>query len=104
MGVIERCVYDEETGQLLSGSFTDYGLPRADNVPFVDLVLNEDVPCKNNPLGIKGAGEAGAVGAPPAVVNAVIDALSDFGITHLDMPITPDRIWGALRDNQRTSR
>ncbi|MBW8055639.1 MAG: xanthine dehydrogenase family protein molybdopterin-binding subunit [Nitrospira sp.] len=102
--MIERCVYDEETGQLLSGSFTDYGLPRADNVPFVDLVLNEDVPCKNNPLGIKGAGEAGAVGAPPAVVNAVIDALSDFGITHLDMPITPERIWAALRDNQRTSR
>ncbi len=95
--MLERCVYDEETGQLLTGSLTDYTLPRADNVPFVDLVLNEDVPCKNNPLGIKGAGEAGAVGAPAAVVNAVIDALADFGVTHLDMPITPDRIWVALQ-------
>jgi carbon-monoxide dehydrogenase large subunit len=95
--LLERCVYDEHNGQLLTGSFMDYGLPRADDVPPIDLVLNEEVPCKNNPLGIKGAGEAGAVGAPPAVVNAILDAVSDYGITHLDMPITAERIWMALR-------
>ncbi|MFQ5935662.1 MAG: xanthine dehydrogenase family protein molybdopterin-binding subunit [Acidiferrobacterales bacterium] len=96
--VLERCVYEPESGQLLTGSFMDYCLPRADDVPFIDLVLNEDVPCTTNPLGIKGAGEAGAVGAPPAVVNAIVDALSDYGVTHLDMPITPERIWEALQD------
>ena len=96
--LVERCVYDEQSGQLLTGSFMDYGLPRADDISFIDLILNEDAPCKTNPLGIKGAGEAGAVGAPPAVVNAVIDALADYGITHLDMPITPERIWRALKD------
>jgi carbon-monoxide dehydrogenase large subunit len=96
--LLEHCVYDEASGQLLTGSFMDYGLPRADDLPFVDLKLNEDSPCRTNPLGIKGAGEAGAVGAPPAVVNAVIDALSDYGITHLDMPITPERIWRALNE------
>lgn len=96
--LLERCVYDEQSGQLLTGSFMDYGLPRADDLPLVDLILNEAAPCKTNPLGIKGAGEAGAVGAPPAVVNAVIDALSDSGITHLDMPITPERIWRALNE------
>jgi carbon-monoxide dehydrogenase large subunit len=95
--LLERCVYDEHNGQLLTGSLMDYSLPRADDVPSIDLVLNEDVPCKNNPLGIKGAGEAGAVGAPPAVVNAVLDAVSEYGITHLDMPITAERIWTALR-------
>jgi carbon-monoxide dehydrogenase large subunit len=101
--LLERCVYDEHNGQLLTGSFMDYGVPRADDVPAIDLVLNEHVPCKNNPLGIKGAGEAGAVGAPPAVVNAVLDALSDYGITHLDMPITPERIWTALRERGANS-
>ncbi|MFQ5994546.1 MAG: xanthine dehydrogenase family protein molybdopterin-binding subunit [Acidiferrobacterales bacterium] len=95
--ILERCVYDEDTGQLLTGSFMDYGLPRADDAPDVDLVLNEDAPCTTNPLGIKGAGEAGAVGAPPAVVNAIVDALSEYGVTHLDMPITPKRIWEALQ-------
>lgn len=95
--LLERCVYDEHNGQLLTGSLMDYSLPRADDVPAIDLVLNEDAPCKNNPLGIKGAGEAGAVGAPPAVVNAVLDAVSEYGITHLDMPITAERIWTALR-------
>jgi carbon-monoxide dehydrogenase large subunit len=97
--LLERCVYDEHNGQLLTGSFMDYGLPRADDVPSIDLVLNEEVPCKNNPLGIKGAGEAGAVGAPPAVVNAILDAVSDYGIAHLDMPITAERIWKALRQH-----
>lgn len=98
--LLEHCVYDEQSGQLLTGSFMDYGLPRADDMPFIDLILNEAEPCKTNPLGIKGAGEAGAVGAPPAVVNAIVDALSDYGITHLDMPITPERIWRALRDRR----
>ncbi len=98
--LLEHCVYDAQSGQLLSGSFMDYALPRADDLPFVDLALNEGAPCKTNPLGIKGAGEAGAVGAPPAVANAVLDALSDHGITHLDMPITPERIWRALHDRR----
>lgn len=95
--LLERCVYDEHNGQLLTGSLMDYGLPRADDVPSITLVLNEEVPCKNNPLGIKGAGEAGAVGAPPAVVNAVLDAVNDYGIAHLDMPLSAERIWAALR-------
>jgi carbon-monoxide dehydrogenase large subunit len=96
--VLECCVYDAHSGQLLSGSLMDYCLPRADDLPFMDLVFNEGAPCKTNPLGLKGAGEAGAIGAPAAVVNAIIDALHDRGITHLDMPITSERIWAALQD------
>ncbi|MDX6806231.1 xanthine dehydrogenase family protein molybdopterin-binding subunit [Terrihabitans rhizophilus] len=92
----EHLVYDEETGQLLSGSFMDYGLPRADDLPFFD-VSTQNVPCTTNPLGIKGAGEAGAIGAPPALVNAVIDALAPLGVRTLDMPLTPARVWEAIR-------
>lgn len=88
----EHTVYDPETGQLLSGSFMDYTMPRADNLPMVDFKYNE-IPCRTNPLGIKGAGEAGCIGAPPAVINAVIDALAEFGVTHIDMPATPEKIW-----------
>jgi carbon-monoxide dehydrogenase large subunit len=92
----EQLVYDEGTGQLLSGSFMDYGLPRADDLPFFD-VSTQNVPCTTNPLGIKGAGEAGAIGAPPAFVNAVIDALAPLGVTQLDMPLTPARVWEAIQ-------
>jgi aerobic carbon-monoxide dehydrogenase large subunit len=94
--MLERCVFDPETGQLLTGSLTDYCLPRADDLPAIEFAYNV-VPCLTNPLGIKGAGEAGAIGAPPALVNAVVDALAEFGIAHLDMPLTPERVWSAIR-------
>jgi carbon-monoxide dehydrogenase large subunit len=94
--VLERTVFDPESGQLLSGSFMDYCLPRADDLPDIEVELVE-VPCGTNPLGVKGAGEAGAVGSPPAVINAIIDALSPLGITHIDMPATPETVWNAIR-------
>lgn len=90
----EDTAYDAE-GQLLAGSFMDYCLPRADDLPDIEVVLRE-VPCRTNPLGVKGAGEAGSVGAPPAVMNALTHALKDLGAAHIDMPATPDRIWKAL--------
>ena len=94
--VYERTAYDPDSGQLLSGSFMDYALPRADDVPDIEVELIE-VPCGTNPLGVKGAGEAGAVGSPPAVINAVVDALAADGVTHVDMPATPEAVWKALR-------
>jgi carbon-monoxide dehydrogenase large subunit len=94
--MLERTLYDPETGQLLSGSLADYALPRADDLPPIEFAYNV-VPCRTNPLGIKGAGEAGAIGSPPAFANAVIDALAPFGIAHLDMPLTRERLWRAIR-------
>ncbi len=93
---LERTVYDPASGQLLSGSFTDYALPRADDLPDIEVAFVE-VPCATNPLGVKGAGEAGAVGSPPAVMNAILDALAEDGVSALDMPATPERVWQALR-------
>lgn len=90
----ENVVYDAD-GQLLTGSFTDYCLPRADNFPEIEVILCE-VPCKTNPLGVKGAGEAGAVGSAPATINAVVDALADLGVKHVDMPATPQKLWRIL--------
>jgi carbon-monoxide dehydrogenase large subunit len=95
--LLENLVYEPGTGQMVSGSFMDYAMPRADDVPPM-TVISSPVPTPNNPLGAKGAGEAGAVGSLPAVINAVVDALKPFGITHLDMPATPYRIWSAIRD------
>jgi carbon-monoxide dehydrogenase large subunit len=97
--VLEGCVYDPETGQLLTASLNDYALPRADDVPPVEFSTNV-VPCTTNPLGIKGAGEAGAIGAPPAVINAIVDALAEFGVEHIDMPATPERVWRAVHGGQ----
>ncbi len=94
--VFERTVFDPEFGQLLSGSFMDYALPRAGDVPPIEVELIE-VPCATNPLGVKGAGEAGAVGSPPAVMNAILDALSLGGVRQFDMPATPARVWEALQ-------
>jgi carbon-monoxide dehydrogenase large subunit len=94
--VLERTAFDPSSGQLLSGSFMDYCLPRADDLPDIEVELVE-VPCGTNPLGVKGAGEAGAVGSPPAVINAIIDALSPLGITHIDMPATSEKVWEAIR-------
>jgi carbon-monoxide dehydrogenase large subunit len=93
--VLEHTVYDPVSGQLLSGSFMDYAMPRANEFPDIEVELIE-VPCASNPLGVKGAGEAGAVGSPPAVINAIIDALSADGVTHIDMPATPERVWRAM--------
>jgi carbon-monoxide dehydrogenase large subunit len=93
----ENCAYDAESGQLTSGSLMDYCLPRADDLPDLTIELRDDVPCLTNPLGVKGAGEAGAVGAPPAVINAIVDALSEFGVKHIDMPATPEKIWRAMQ-------
>ncbi len=92
----ERTVYDSESGQLLSGSFMDYALPRADIVPHVHFDTHHSR-CTTNPLGLKGAGEAGAIGSPPAVINAIVDALKPAtGLKHIDMPATPRAIWEAL--------
>ena len=94
--MLERTVFDPETGQLLTGSLTDYCMARAEDLPAIEFAYNV-VPCRTNPLGVKGAGEAGAIGAPPALVNAVVDALAELGIEHLDMPLTPERVWTAIR-------
>ncbi len=91
----EQCVYDS-TGQLLTGSYNDYCLPRADDAPSFEVTMSEDVPCTTNPLGVKGCGEAGTIGASAAVMNAVVDALAPLGITHIDMPATPMNVWRAI--------
>jgi carbon-monoxide dehydrogenase large subunit len=93
--LLEHTVYDTASGQLLSGSFMDYTLPRAADLPPLDVHLL-GTPTDANPLGVKGAGQAGAIAAPPAVVAAVLDALAPRGVTHLDMPLTPERVWRAL--------
>jgi carbon-monoxide dehydrogenase large subunit len=94
-GLAEVLTYDE-AGQVLSGSFMDYAMPRADEVPPFDVDAHE-VPTRVNPLGAKGVGEAGTVGALPALLNAVNDALAPLGVRHLDMPVTPERVWQAIR-------
>jgi carbon-monoxide dehydrogenase large subunit len=93
--LLEHCIYDRQSGQLLTGSFMDYAMPRADNVPSFRLAFNE-VLCKTNPLGIKGAGEAGTVGALGAVTNAIVDALRGLGVKHVEMPATPERLWRTI--------
>jgi len=97
--VMEQTAYDPQSGQLLSGSFMDYALPRAADLPDIEVDLIE-VPCLTNPLGVKGAGEAGAVGSPPAVINAIVDALSYAGVKSIDMPATPEKVWKALHMSQ----
>ena len=94
--LLESCEYEKESGQLLSASFMDYTMPRADDFPPIRFNRNE-VPCTTNPLGIKGAGEAGAIGAPPAIINAIVNALSDYGVRHVDMPVTPNKLWGLMQ-------
>ncbi|HWX48887.1 MAG TPA: xanthine dehydrogenase family protein molybdopterin-binding subunit [Roseomonas sp.] len=93
--VFERTAYDPQSGQLLSASLNDYALPRAGDLPDIEVELME-IPCTTNALGVKGAGEAGAVGSPPAVMNALIDALSPVGVTQIDMPATPEAVWKAV--------
>ena len=100
--LMENCVYDRESGQLLSGSYLDYSMPRAEDLPSFK-VGSRVTPCTHNPLGVKGCGEAGAIGSPPAVINAVIDALSPLGVTHIDMPASPQRVWQAIQSAQRAA-
>jgi carbon-monoxide dehydrogenase large subunit len=98
--LLEHCVYDRETGQLVTGSFMDYAMPRADDVP--DFTLGHVcTPCTTNPLGTKGCGEAGAIGSPPAVINAVLDALAPLGVKELDMPASPNRVWTAIQSAKK---
>jgi carbon-monoxide dehydrogenase large subunit len=94
--LMETCVYDRESGQLLTGSYMDYALPRAADLPSFK-VATEVTPCTHNPLGVKGCGEAGAIGAPAAVMNAVVDALAPLGIRDIAMPATAARVWGAIQ-------
>lgn len=96
--LLEQTSYDAD-GQLLSASYMDYAMPRADDVPFYQVDHSCQTPCTHNPLGVKGCGEAGAIGSPPSVVNAVVDALQRAGhdVTHIDMPLTPSRVWAVMK-------
>src|SRR5882762_11809832 len=94
--LLEHAVYDPGSGQLIAGSFMDYAMPRADDLPSFDLGFN-GTRCTTNPLGVKGCGEAGAVAAFPAVTSAILDALAPFGVTDFAGPATPERIWRAMR-------
>ncbi len=98
--LFEHTVYDERSGQLLSGSLMDYALPRADDLPSLDITLAE-LPTAVNPLGVKGAGQAGCIAAPQTIVNAILDALAPLGIDEIDMPATPERVWRAIRSATR---
>jgi carbon-monoxide dehydrogenase large subunit len=94
--MMEAAIYEPGSGQLLSASFLDYGMPRADHLPHLDVELTED-PTKGNALRVKGGGEAGITPSSAVLMNAVLDALSDIGIEHMDMPATPQRVWSAIR-------
>ena len=93
----EEFVYDDD-GNPLTSTFADYGIPSAADLPSFESVLTE-TPSPNNPLGFKGIAESGTIGAPPALQNAAIDALAHFGVRHMDMPVTPERVWRALNGN-----
>jgi carbon-monoxide dehydrogenase large subunit len=94
--LLEQAVYDAQSGQLLAGSFMDYALPRADDLPSFDLGSN-GTRCTTNPLGVKGCGEGGAIAAYPAITNAILDALATIGVTGFDGPAIPSRVWQAIR-------
>ena len=98
--MLEHTVYDPDSGQLLSGSLMDYALPRADDLPEFNITLT-GVATQANPLGVKGAGQSGAIAAPQAIICAVLDALAPLGVTHIDMPATPERVWRAIQTAQR---
>jgi aerobic carbon-monoxide dehydrogenase large subunit len=98
--LLEHTVYDRQSGQLMSGSFLDYALPRADDLPSFDITLAE-LPTAVNQLGVKGAGQAGCMAAPQTIINAILDALAPLGIAHIEMPATPERIWRAIQGARR---
>ncbi|MBX9942816.1 MAG: xanthine dehydrogenase family protein molybdopterin-binding subunit [Reyranella sp.] len=99
--LLEENVYDRETGQLITGSFMDYAMPRADTFPGFSNTLDDSVPAKTNPLGAKGVGESGTVGSTPTVMNAIMDALWPLGVRSIQMPATPHRVWQAIRSAKR---
>jgi aerobic carbon-monoxide dehydrogenase large subunit len=99
--LFEQALYDVETGQILSGSLMDYALPRAGDIPSFESSLTPDFPSSANRLGVKGSGQAGAIAAPATIMNAVMNALEPLGVTHLDMPATPSRIWHAIEAARR---
>jgi aerobic carbon-monoxide dehydrogenase large subunit len=97
--LLEGCVYDQATGQLLTGSYNDYAMPRADDLPNFALSTHVTL-CTHNPLGVKGCGEAGAIGAPAAIANAIVDALKGLGVRHVEMPATPEKLWRLINQHQ----
>ena len=99
--LLEHAIYDSN-GQLLSGSFMDYTMPRADNLTNIS-VATENTLCTHNPLGVKGCGEVGAIGSPPAVINAVVNALKDYGVRHMNMPASPEKIWGIINAGRKAA-
>ena len=99
----EGVAYSEE-GQLLTASYQDYCVPRADDIPPIAVTLDDSAPCRTNPLGAKGCGESGAIGGPPCVTNGVMDALSELGIKQLNTPLTPAKVWQAIRDAKAAGR
>jgi carbon-monoxide dehydrogenase large subunit len=97
--MLERLVYEPESGQALSGSFMDYAMPRADSLPSFTTLITE-VPSPSNPLGVKPGSEGGTAPAPAVVANAIVDALYELGVRHIEIPATPERIWNAIREAQ----
>ena len=93
--ILKEDIHFDAQGQLVTGSFMDYAMPRARDLPAFEVKANP-VPTKTNPLGVKGAGEAGCVGAMPAIANAIVDALAEFGVRHIAMPATPEVVWRAI--------
>jgi aerobic carbon-monoxide dehydrogenase large subunit len=96
--LLEGCVYDKASGQLLTASYMDYAMPRADNLPSFALSTHATL-CTHNPLGVKGCGEAGAIGAPAAISNAIVDALKGYGVRHVEMPATPEKLWRVIHQH-----
>ena len=96
---MEEVSYDE-SGQPITGSFMDYAMPRAGDIPLIETG-DHPVPATSNPLGTKGCGEAGCAGSLSTIVNAVIDALSDYGVTHIDMPLTSERVWRVIQNGKQ---
>jgi aerobic carbon-monoxide dehydrogenase large subunit len=97
--LLESCVYDKATGQLLTASYNDYAMPRADDLPSFSLSTHATL-CTHNPLGVKGCGEAGAIGAPAAISNAIVDALKSYGVRHVEMPATPEKLWRVIHQQK----
>ncbi len=95
--LMEACIYDRHSGQLITGSFMDYQMPRAADLPRFNITLDQTVPCLTNPLGVKGCGESGTVASTPTIINALINALRPLGVSHIDMPATPFSIWSAIQ-------
>ncbi len=99
--LLENCVYDKDA-QLVTGSYMDYTMPRADDLPSISVATHTTL-CTHNPLGVKGCGEVGAIGSPPAVINAVLDALKEYGLSHMDMPASPQKVWSIINGARRAA-